>query len=86
MARGTALLLLQTRQTWTLVWKNIVVVLFRHAFSTPLRAFLLPVIFTGFLAYARNVGFPFCALFWVPRVDCVFGGWGGENLSLQLLI
>ncbi|KAL9638019.1 MAG: hypothetical protein Q9164_001837 [Protoblastenia rupestris] len=46
------------RQTWTLIWKNILIVLFRHAFSTPLRAFLLPVIFSGFLAYARNLFIP----------------------------
>lgn len=54
MTRGA----LQARQTLTLVWKNIIIVLFRHAFSTPLRCFLLPVIFTGFLAYARNVRLP----------------------------
>ena len=46
------------RQTWILTWKNILIILFRHAFSTPLRAFLLPVIFTGFLAYARNLFIP----------------------------
>lgn len=46
------------RQTWTLVYKTILIVLFRHAFSTPLRCFLLPVIFTGFLAYARNLFIP----------------------------
>lgn len=46
------------RQTWTLVKKNILIVLFRHAFSTPLRCFLLPVIFTGFLAFARNLFIP----------------------------
>ena len=50
---------LQARQVSTLIWKNVVLVLFRHAFSTPLRCFLLPVIFTGFLAYARNVCSPF---------------------------
>lgn len=54
MTRGA----LQARQTATLVWKNIIIVLFRHAFSTPLRCFLLPVIFIGFLAYARNVCCP----------------------------
>lgn len=46
------------RQTWTLIQKNILIVLFRHAFSTPLRCFLLPLIFTGFLAYARNLFIP----------------------------
>lgn len=46
------------RQTWTLIYKNILIVLFRHVFSTTLRCFLLPVIFTGFLAYARNLFIP----------------------------
>ena len=46
------------RQTWTLTVKNITIVLFRHAFSTPLRCFFLPVIFIGFLAYARNLFIP----------------------------
>ena len=46
------------RQTWTLTWKNLLIVLLRHPFSTPLRCFLLPVIFIGFLAYARNLFIP----------------------------
>lgn len=46
------------RQTWTLVQKNLLVVLVRHAFSTPLRCFFLPVIFTIFLAYSRNLFVP----------------------------
>ena len=46
------------RQTWTLTAKNIRIVLFRHAFSTTIRAFLLPIIFIGFLAYARNLFIP----------------------------
>ncbi|KAI4213072.1 MAG: hypothetical protein LQ351_004226 [Letrouitia transgressa] len=50
--------MLFTRQVSTLVWKNILIVLFRHAFSTPLRCFLLPVIYIGFLAYARNLFVP----------------------------
>ena len=50
--------MLALRQTLTLIWKNLLIVLFRHAFSTPLRAFLLPLIFTGFLAYARNLFIP----------------------------
>ena len=45
-------------QIRTLTWKNLLVVLFRHPLSTPLRCFLLPVIFTGFLAYARNLFIP----------------------------
>ncbi|KAL8935627.1 MAG: hypothetical protein Q9216_005333 [Gyalolechia sp. 2 TL-2023] len=43
------------RQVLTLVWKNILIVLFRHPFSTPLRGFALPVIYIIFLAYARNL-------------------------------
>lgn len=46
------------RQTRTLIYKNILIVLFRHAFSTPLRCFLLPVVFTIFLAYSRNLFIP----------------------------
>ena len=46
------------RQTWTLTWKNLLIVLYRHPLSTPLRCFLLPVIFIGFLAYARNLFIP----------------------------
>ncbi|KAL8722848.1 MAG: hypothetical protein Q9225_000735 [Loekoesia sp. 1 TL-2023] len=46
------------RQVSTLTWKNILIVLFRHAFSTPFRCFLLPVIYIGFLAYARNLFIP----------------------------
>lgn len=46
------------RQTWTLTAKNIRIVLLRHTFSTTIRAFLLPVIFIGFLAYARNLFIP----------------------------
>lgn len=43
------------RQIWTLSVKNLLVALVRHPFSTPLRAFLLPIIFAAFLAYARNL-------------------------------
>ena len=46
------------RQVWTLTWKNLLIVLYRHPLSTPLRCFLLPVIFVGFLAYARNLFIP----------------------------
>ena len=46
------------RQTWTLVVKNLLIVLFRHPFSTPLRCFLLPVAFTIFLAYTRHLLIP----------------------------
>ncbi|KAG8529724.1 uncharacterized protein KY384_005205 [Bacidia gigantensis] len=46
------------RQIWALTWKNILLILYRHPFTTPLRAFLLPVIFVGFLSYARNLFLP----------------------------
>ena len=46
------------RQIWTLTWKNILIVLFRHPLTTPLRCFVLPVAFTVFLAYARNLFVP----------------------------
>ena len=49
---------LLTRQTWTLIWKNILIVLFRHPVTTPFRCFILPVAFTVFLAYARNLFIP----------------------------
>lgn len=50
--------MLLPRQIWTLVKKNLIVVLFRHPFTTPFRCFLLPVIYTIFLAYARNLFIP----------------------------
>ncbi|KAL9602545.1 MAG: hypothetical protein Q9179_002496 [Wetmoreana sp. 5 TL-2023] len=50
--------MLLPRQILTLIWKNILIVLFRHPFSTPFRCFLLPVIYVGFLAYARNLFIP----------------------------
>jgi ATP-binding cassette subfamily A (ABC1) protein 3 len=46
------------RQIWTLTVKNLLVALVRHWFSTPIRAFLLPVVFIAFLAYARNLFIP----------------------------
>lgn len=52
------LIMLLPRQTWTLVKKNLIVVLFRHPFTTPFRCFLLPVIYTLFLAYTRNLFIP----------------------------
>lgn len=45
-------------QTWTLTRKNILISLNRHAFSTIVRAFLLPIAFTIFLSYARNLFVP----------------------------
>jgi ATP-binding cassette, subfamily A (ABC1), member 3 len=46
------------RQIWTLTVKNLLVALVRHWFSTPVRAFLLPCIFIGFLSYARFLFIP----------------------------
>ncbi|KAL8711465.1 MAG: hypothetical protein Q9220_004123 [cf. Caloplaca sp. 1 TL-2023] len=46
------------RQFLTLVWKNILIVLFRHGISTPFRCFALPVVYIIFLAYARNLFTP----------------------------
>jgi ATP-binding cassette, subfamily A (ABC1), member 3 len=45
-------------QTWTLTAKTIRIALFRHAFTTTIRAFVLPVAFMLFLAYARNLFIP----------------------------
>ncbi|KAL8998402.1 MAG: hypothetical protein Q9169_002530 [Polycauliona sp. 2 TL-2023] len=46
------------RQLRTLIWKNILIVLFRHPFSTPFRCFILPVVYVVFLSYARNLFIP----------------------------
>ncbi|KAI4263384.1 MAG: hypothetical protein L6R42_001463, partial [Xanthoria sp. 1 TBL-2021] len=46
------------RQLKTLIWKNILIVLIRHPFSTPFRCFILPVIYVVFLSYARNLFIP----------------------------
>jgi hypothetical protein len=37
------------RQIWALTVKNLLIILIRPWFTTPLRAFFLPVIFIGFL-------------------------------------
>jgi ATP-binding cassette subfamily A (ABC1) protein 3 len=37
------------RQVTTLTLKNIFIAFIRHWFSTTIRAFLLPVVFVGFL-------------------------------------
>jgi ATP-binding cassette subfamily A (ABC1) protein 3 len=47
-----------SRQIWTLTVKNLLVALVRHWLSTPIRAFLLPCIFIGFLSYARFLFIP----------------------------
>ncbi|KAI9830338.1 MAG: hypothetical protein M1819_005719 [Sarea resinae] len=46
------------RQTWTLTAKTLRIVLVRHAFTTILRALLLPIAFFIFLAYAKNLFVP----------------------------
>lgn len=46
------------RQIWALTIKNLIIVLVRHWASTPFRAFFLPVIFIGFLSYARFLFLP----------------------------
>jgi ATP-binding cassette subfamily A (ABC1) protein 3 len=46
------------RQSWTLTRKNILIALNRHAFSTTIRAFILPIAFMIFLSYARNLFIP----------------------------
>ncbi|KAE8139449.1 hypothetical protein BDV38DRAFT_291459 [Aspergillus pseudotamarii] len=43
------------RQIWTLTLKNLLLVLVRPVFTTVLRALVLPVIFTAFISYARNL-------------------------------
>ena len=47
-----------SRQVWTLTRKNILINLYRHAFSTIFRAFVLPIAFMIFLSYARNLFIP----------------------------
>ena len=46
------------RQIAALVYKNLLITLVRHPTSTPWRAFVLPVVFIAFLAYARNLFVP----------------------------
>ncbi|KAI9844856.1 MAG: hypothetical protein M1838_001998 [Thelocarpon superellum] len=46
------------QQIWTLTVKTLMIVLGRHAFSTVIRAFVLPVAFMLFLSYARNLFIP----------------------------
>lgn len=46
------------RQTWTLSKKNMRIAFWRHAFTTTIRAFFLPVIFMLFLSYSRNLFIP----------------------------
>ncbi|EGE05352.1 ATP-binding cassette sub-family protein [Trichophyton equinum CBS 127.97] len=44
-----------TRQVWSLVKKNFLLALIRPYVTTPLRAFVLPVILIAFLSFARNL-------------------------------
>ncbi|KAF2499146.1 hypothetical protein BU16DRAFT_479678 [Lophium mytilinum] len=46
------------RQTWTLTYKNLLIVFVRHWFATTLRAFLLPIVFMFFISYAKNFFVP----------------------------
>ncbi|KAJ3540641.1 hypothetical protein NM208_g1554 [Fusarium decemcellulare] len=46
------------RQLWTLTVKDLRIVLYRKWISTPLRAFVLPLLFVIFLCYAKNLFFP----------------------------
>ncbi|KAK5652734.1 hypothetical protein OQA88_9587 [Cercophora sp. LCS_1] len=46
------------RQTWTLILKNLLIVLGRHSFATVVRAFVLPIVLTSFLSFARNLFVP----------------------------
>ncbi|KAF3479767.1 uncharacterized protein GIQ15_06743 [Arthroderma uncinatum] len=43
------------RQVWALTRKNFLIALVRPYITTPLRAFLLPVILIAFLSFARNL-------------------------------
>ncbi|KAF2104212.1 P-loop containing nucleoside triphosphate hydrolase protein [Rhizodiscina lignyota] len=47
-----------TRQTWTLTRKTLIIVVQRHWFATILRAILLPILFTFFITYAKNLFVP----------------------------
>jgi hypothetical protein len=47
-----------SRQTWTLWKKNVRIMVLRYSFSTFFRATLLPIIFIGFISYARNLFVP----------------------------
>ncbi|KAL2194308.1 hypothetical protein P885DRAFT_43208 [Corynascus similis CBS 632.67] len=46
------------RQIWTLTLKNWLIVLGRHSLATVIRAFVLPIILTAFLSFARNLFMP----------------------------
>ncbi|KAI9802311.1 MAG: hypothetical protein M1833_001817 [Piccolia ochrophora] len=46
------------RQTWILTGKTLKISFLRHAFSTTVRAFVLPIIFVTFLSFARQLFVP----------------------------
>ncbi|KAI1768569.1 P-loop containing nucleoside triphosphate hydrolase protein [Hypoxylon sp. FL1150] len=46
------------RQTWTLVAKNLKIVVHRHPLATVVRAFVLPILLAAFLTFARNLFVP----------------------------
>lgn len=46
------------RQAWTLVTKNLLITLGRHGFATVIRAFLLPIIITALLSFAKFLFVP----------------------------
>ncbi|GIZ37062.1 hypothetical protein CKM354_000052500 [Cercospora kikuchii] len=46
------------RQTWTLVEKTLIIVLYRHWLGTLIRAFLAPIIFMFIIAFAKNFFVP----------------------------
>ncbi|KAL2671475.1 hypothetical protein Neosp_014065 [[Neocosmospora] mangrovei] len=46
------------RQLWTLTVKDLRIILFRKWIWTPLRAFVLPLLFVVFLCYTKNLFFP----------------------------
>ncbi|KAG0125716.1 hypothetical protein HOY82DRAFT_672957 [Tuber indicum] len=46
------------RQTWALWKKNVRIVLLRHPLATIFRSGVLPILFIGFISYARNLFVP----------------------------
>ncbi|KAK4220013.1 hypothetical protein QBC37DRAFT_76201 [Rhypophila decipiens] len=46
------------RQTWTLVTKNLLITLGRHGLATVIRAFVLPILITALLSFAKFLFVP----------------------------
>ena len=46
------------RQIWTLIRKNLLIVLWRHWFWTIIRAFIAPILFMWFITYSKNFFIP----------------------------